>query len=155
VTVTSTQLSESLEDYIEAIFHIEIKKHAARAKDIAERLQVSNSSVTGALRLLSGKGLINYAPYDIITLTPQGKEVAQGVVGKHKALRKFFVDILHIEHTEAEKTACKLEHGISNHILTRIQQFTEYLAECPPECRPWLERFGDLCEERSLPTKSP
>jgi hypothetical protein len=31
------QLSESLEDYMEAIFHIEEQKHAARAKDIAER----------------------------------------------------------------------------------------------------------------------
>ena len=94
MTNISEQLSDSLEDYMEAIFHIEVKKHAARAKDIAERLQVSNSSVTGALRLLSDKGLVNYAPYDIITLTPKGKEIAQNVVRRHKALLDFFVKIL-------------------------------------------------------------
>ena len=82
----SVSLSESLEDYLEAIFHIESKKQAARAKDIAQRLNVKNSSVTGALHSLSEKGLINYAPYDLITLTPKGKTVANGVVRRHEAL---------------------------------------------------------------------
>jgi DtxR family Mn-dependent transcriptional regulator len=54
--------SSSLEDYLEAIYHIVHEKQAARAKDIVERLGVKNSSVTGALRVLSGKGLINDAP---------------------------------------------------------------------------------------------
>ena len=43
-------LSASLEHYLEAIFHIEQQKHAARAKDVAERLKVSGASVTAALR---------------------------------------------------------------------------------------------------------
>ena len=97
------QLSNSLEDYMEAIFHIERKKQAARAKDIAERLQVSNSSVTGALRLLAEKGLINYAPYDIITLTPKGKELARTVARKHAALLDFFVNVLHVQEADAEE----------------------------------------------------
>jgi DtxR family Mn-dependent transcriptional regulator len=46
-------LSASMEDYLEAIFHIAADKQAARAKDIAKRLKVNNSSVTGALRILS------------------------------------------------------------------------------------------------------
>lgn len=151
MTNISEQLSDSLEDYMEAIFHIEVKKHAARAKDIAERLQVSNSSVTGALRLLSDKGLVNYAPYDIITLTPKGKEIAQNVVRRHKALLDFFVKILSIDQLEAEESACKMEHGVSTQILNRIRQFTEFLGTCPPESRTWLESFGAFCESHEYP----
>ena len=136
------QLSNSLEDYMEAIFHIERKKQAARAKDIAERLQVSNSSVTGALRLLAEKGLINYAPYDIITLTPKGKELARTVARKHAALLDFFVNVLHVQEADAEEVACKMEHGLSDDILERIKQFMKYLEASPPECRAWLERFN-------------
>ena len=62
-------LSSNMEDYLEAIYHISSKKQAARAKDISDRLKVNKSSVTGALRSLSEKGLVNYAPYDLITLT--------------------------------------------------------------------------------------
>ena len=137
------QLSDSLEDYMEAIFHIEVKKHAARAKDIADRMQVSNSSVTGALRLLSEKGLVNYAPYDIITLTPEGKKIAQRVVRKHEILLDFFVKVLGVERTDAEETACKMEHGISKHVLEQIKAFSDFLGQCPPECRAWLESFKD------------
>lgn len=140
---TPEQLSDSLEDYMEAIFHIEMKKNAARAKDIADRMQVSNSSVTGALRLLSEKGLVNYAPYDIITLTPRGKEVAQRVVWKHNTLLDFFVNVLGVKQADAEETACRMEHGVSKHVLERIQAFSDFLEQCPPECRAWLESFKE------------
>lgn len=141
-------LSDSLEDYLEAIFHIEEKKHAARAKDIADRLSVSSSSVTGALRLLSEKGLVNYAPYDLITLTPSGKSLAEDVVHRHEILRDFFVKILHIQEKEAEEAACKMEHGISGILLDRITQFITFLDTCPEDCREWLEGFDTFCQSK-------
>ena len=56
------ELSAALEDYLERIYLIERKKHAARAKDIAMALGVRASSVTSALRNLSALGLVNYTP---------------------------------------------------------------------------------------------
>ncbi len=144
----SENLSDSLEDYLEAIFHIEKKKHAARAKDIADRLNVSSSSVTGALRLLSEKGLVNYAPYDLITLTPSGKSLAKDVVHRHEILRDFFVKILHVQRREAENAACKMEHGISEVLLERITQFVTYIETCPEDCREWLEGFDTFCQSK-------
>ncbi|MCK4511033.1 MarR family transcriptional regulator, partial [bacterium] len=60
-------LTESQEDYLEAILAILEDKQAVRAKDIAKRLGVTGPSVTGALHVLSAKGVVNYAPYDVIT----------------------------------------------------------------------------------------
>ena len=50
------QLSASLEDYLEAIYHIAAESHEARSKEIAARLEVTGASVTEALRLLARKG---------------------------------------------------------------------------------------------------
>ena len=139
-------LSESLEDYLETIFHIEQEKHAARAKDIAKRLKVSGASVTAALRTLSEKKLINYAPYDLITLTTRGKAVAENIVLRHVTLRKFFTRVLSIDQQEAEQVACKMEHAMSENILERLTQFITFLETCPRGGREWLEGFSSYCE---------
>src|SRR5210317_588223 len=107
-------LSSNMEDYLDAIFHISSEKQAARAKDIADRLNVNKSSVTGALRSLSEKGYVNYAPYDIVTLTAEGQVLAKDVVRRHETLKDFFVKILLLDDEEAEQASCKVEHAISD-----------------------------------------
>ena len=56
-------LSESLEDYLEIILALEKVNKVARVKDIAEKMGVLRGSVTGALKNLAEKGLINYAAF--------------------------------------------------------------------------------------------
>ena len=136
-------LSSNMEDYLEAIFHISEEKQAARAKDIADRVQVNKSSVTGALRSLSEKGLVNYAPYDIITLTAKGKKLAAEVVRRHEALKEFFIKILLIDKDEAEEASCRVEHAVSKNIIDRLIQFMEV---CPRGGKEWLKGFRRHCE---------
>ncbi len=142
----SNPLSANMEDYLEAIFHISEEKQAARAKDIADRVQVNKSSVTGALRSLSEKGLVNYAPYDIITLTAKGKKLAAEVVRRHAVLKEFFVKILLIDQGEAEEAACKVEHSISKTIIDRLINFVEFMEICPRGGKEWLKGFRRHCE---------
>lgn len=139
-------LSSNMEDYLEAIFHISSEKQAARAKDIADRLKVNKSSVTGALRSLSEKGYVNYAPYDIITLTAKGKVMAKDVVRRHETLKDFFVKILLLDEQDAEEASCKVEHAISEKILDRIINFVEFMEICPRGGRAWLKGFRRHCE---------
>ena len=47
-------LSESLEDFLEIILDLEKENKVARAKDIAERMNIQPGSVTGALKNLVG-----------------------------------------------------------------------------------------------------
>ncbi len=144
--MATTILSASLEDYLEAIHHIVGEKQAARAKDIADRLHVKSSSVTSALRTLAEKELINYAPYDVITLTSKGKKVANNVVRRHEALCDFFVKILSVDRQDAEESACKMEHGISPMILERFIQFVEFMEKCPRMNIEWSESNGYHCK---------
>ena len=139
-------LTASMEDYLEAIFHIIAEKQAVRPKDIARRLKVSNSSVTGALRSLADKELINYAPYDVITLTASGKAFAKDVIRRHEVLRDFFVKVLAVEESDADKAACRMEHSIPKLILERFIQFAEFVEVCPRGGAKWVAGFGYRCD---------
>ena len=118
-----TDLSASLEDYIEAIYHIIEDKLVARSKEIAASLQVSRASVTEALRALSKKGLINYSPYEAITLTEEGKKAAEDVIFRHEALKRVFIEVLSIEPAIAEEGACRIEHAAPPEIISRMIDF--------------------------------
>ncbi len=142
---TTEALTASMEDYLEAIYHIVRKKQAARAKDIARRLEVNNSSVTGALRTLSEKGFINYAPYDVITLTPKGQRHAEDVVRRHEALMDFFTKVLCVDPREASDAACKMEHAVSRTILNRLIRFVEFLEICPRGGESLIQGFKNHC----------
>jgi DtxR family Mn-dependent transcriptional regulator len=139
-------LTASQEDYLEAIYHISAEKMAARAKDISDRLKVRASSVTGALRALGAAGLVNYAPYDLITLTDKGKIVAKEVVRRHQALEKFLVKVLGVEPGEADKAACKMEHTVPKAIVDRFVKYAEYVENCPKNGITWDSGFGYFCQ---------
>jgi len=145
-----TQLSASLEDYLEAIFWIVSKKNVARAKEIAAALGVRAASVTGALRVLAERKLIHYAPYEVITLTSEGHEEAQKIIQKHEVLKGFFTNLLGIDEDLAEEGACRLEHGLPEPIMERLLAFTEFVQVCP-RCGPdWRQQFVEKCTSRSV-----
>ena len=142
-TASRTQhLSESLEDYLEAIMHIEEEKKAARPRDIARHLGVSPPSVTAALQNLGARGLVNYHPYDLVTLTPRGRRVARDVIRRHEGLRRFFVDILRIHEDEADRVACDMEHAIPPQVMDRLLAFIDFVADSPHGGLTWSPDSG-------------
>ena len=145
------KLSASLEDYLEAILVISKEKGAARPKDIADNLGVRAASVTGALKTLAKKELVNYAPYDVVTLTSAGKRVAKKIVDKHNALLRFFNNVLDIPREDADEFACKMEHIIPDHVLERFIGFAEFVEKCPNSGATWKEgSHGYFCKTRGL-----
>lgn len=146
-----TTLTESMEMYIKTIYHLEIEKGAARVSDIARRLDVLKSSVTGALRALHKRGLVNYSPYDLITLTEDGRTRAHQVVQKYAALRDFFTEVLRLDEVAADEQACRMEHYLSEVLLERLSRFVEYYRHCPYEPVQWNEGLGRFCRSNNIP----
>jgi len=136
------KLSASLEDYMEVIFHIAEENNVARAKEIAERLSVSRASVTEALKTLCKKGLINYAPYAVVTLTEHGREAALDIVRRHRVLKDFFVKILAVDEPVAEKGACRLEHAAPPEIIDRLIAFVDFLEAAGDDGHALIKEFA-------------
>ena len=130
-------LSESLEDYLEAIFCIIDERKVARPKDIVKRMGVSGASVTGALRILSDKKLIYYAPHDLVSFTEEGARIAGEVYRRHLRLRLFLTEVLLVEPREADAAACKMEHVLPESIVSRMVRLANFLQNNPKVAPLW------------------
>lgn len=128
-TKKQQNLSASLEDYLEAIFFLTRNSAVARSKDIADGLAVARPSVTGALRQLAEKGLINYEPYGLVSLTKAGHTRAAGVAKKHDIIKSFFVDVLGVDTESAAEAACRAEHTLGKPIVAKLMSFIEFVTQ--------------------------
>ncbi|MCF7928756.1 MAG: metal-dependent transcriptional regulator [Spirochaetales bacterium] len=120
-------LSQSLEDYLEAILELERKNRVARVKDIAKKLNVQMPSVTGALKNLKDRNLVNYEKNSFISLTDAGMEIATGIFNRHTIIRTFLQDILLIPSDESDEMACTMEHSIDVDTARKLCHLTRYL----------------------------
>lgn len=119
------RLTESLEDYLEAIAELIANEGHAHSKDIAARLHVTMPSVTGALRQLEKMGFIVYNTHYPVQLTPEGKAIADEVIRRHNVLKRFFSHILGLSGEKATATACRLEHAVDADTIQRFILFSE------------------------------
>lgn len=136
------KLTSGLEDYLEAVYMLQLEKGFARVKDIAEMLGVRAPSVTGAMQSLAERGLINYQPYEYITLTEAGSQRASTVAHKHWMLKSFFSEFLRLEDKAAESAACECEHKLPQQAYVNISQLMKFMKT------PDGTRFNDLLAEQ-------
>ena len=143
-------LTESMENYLEVILELEKTNKVARAKDIADKLHIQRGSVTGALKILRKKGLINYQPYSFVTLSDSGKRVAKDITYRHEVIEDFLTSVLQVEPEVAAATACRMEHAIDGDTLKRLVCFIDYLHLCPRAGKDWLESFIRYCSSGDI-----
>jgi len=136
-----------MEDYLEAIYHLEQERRIARVRDIANRLGVKMSSVSSALKILGSRGLIRYDPHQFITLTDRGIKKAEEIVRKHEVLKRFLAGVLQIDPVVAEDNACRIEHHLDPEVIDKLVRFVEFMEMCPVEQTKWLEKLAESCNE--------
>ena len=112
-------LSQSVEDYVKAIF-VCSRGDSASTTDIAERLGVSPASVTGMLKKLKGLKLVEYESYKGVRLTHAGRKVALEIIRHHRLIETYLAQALGYEWDEVHDEAERLEHHISEEFEDRI-----------------------------------
>ena len=141
----SDKLSPSLEDYLEAVLILVRRGRVARVRDIAAHLGVGKSSVTGAVKTLAKRGLVNYEPYQFITLTDHGRVLAEDVSARHVLLREFLSDVLGLDEESAEANACRMEHAVDAELLEQLGKFSVFVRNCPRAGESWVRAFVERC----------
>jgi DtxR family Mn-dependent transcriptional regulator len=139
-------LSREMEDYLETIASLIASGGEARVTDIAERLSVRKPSVTLALRSLAEKGLVNYQPYALPTLTETGRMIASRIQHRHDVLKRFLMDVLLIKNDIAEANACRLEHAVDKEVLDHLAQFVDFVQRCPRGGATWIRGYEYHCD---------
>ena len=117
-------MTQSLEDYLEAVYMLIAEKRPAQVRDVAQMLSVKMPSVVKALHELKRLGLVTQEPYAPVKLTVKGSRVAKQVLNRHTLLRKFLMK-LGVSRKHADKDACLMEHILSAETIDRIRAYTE------------------------------
>jgi len=146
-----SRLSAATEDYLEAILSLAGDGGVARVRDIAKSVGVTPSTVSTTLRKLSEKGLVNYEPYQVVTLTSAGSQVAERISRRHELLSSFLRQVLGVSDEAAEADACRLEHGLSPETVDRLVAFMEFLERCPRVGPDWVDHFHKQCRHKLKP----
>ncbi len=153
MTEKNKNLSSSLEDYLESIYNLAGDSNITRSRDIADDLGVSRASVTGALRALKEKNLVNYQPYNYISLTESGKLTAAEIANKHEILKSFFIEILDVNKETAQQAACKAEHALGPDIITKLLSFVEFVGKRNKNGQNIVDEFKLFCEKKKKAEK--
>ena len=116
------QLQESGQMYLETILVLSRTLPAVRSIDIVEHMGYSKPSVSRAVGLLKNGGFILVDKDGYITLTQEGKEVAETIYERHTILTEALTR-LGVDPDTAAEDACKIEHAISDRSVAAIKAF--------------------------------
>lgn len=104
---------ESGEMYLEAILVLTKKNGTVRSVDVSEYLGYSKPSVSRAMGILRSGNYIFVDTDGSISLTPEGKDIADKIYERHTLITKLLVHI-GVDEETASADACKMEHAISD-----------------------------------------
>ena len=117
-------MSQSLEDYLEAVYLLIAEDRPAQVRDVAKSLSVKMPSVVKAIHELKKLGLVTQEPYANIELTAKGRRAARKVLDRHTLIRSFLMK-LGVGRRTADRDACLMEHILSAETLDKIRTYTE------------------------------
>lgn len=109
---------------MEAALRLQLHGERIKVTSIAEMLGVSKPAVTNALGELAGKGYMIKEPYGDISLTDEGRAIAESVYDKHKLTYEFLKKI-GVSPETAEIDCCKIEHILSDETVQCIRAFMQ------------------------------
>lgn len=119
-------LKESGEMYLETILQLTRENRYVRSIDVADSMGVTKPSVSRAVGLLKQGGYLTVSADGALSLTEEGRSVAERTFERHTVLTEFFV-ALGVAREVASSDACKMEHDISDETLSAIKRHLETL----------------------------
>ena len=111
------------ENYIKAIFHLQLGDGNVSTNELAAELNTKPASVTDMLKKLKAKKLLSYEKYKGVRLSLEGKKLALAIVRKHRLWEYFLVDTLKFGWDEVHEVAEELEHISSKKLIDRLDEF--------------------------------
>lgn len=120
------QLPDSAEEILEALWTHQERTGAAQLS----LTHLGLTSESEAVQTLVTAGLVTLHQQHV-TLTDPGEREAEHVVRRHRLAERLLVDILDVEDTLIEETACKFEHVIREGIEENVCILLGHPRVCP------------------------
>ena len=123
--------TETVEDYLKAIFELATRSGGATTSTLAERLGVAAPTVSAMLKRLAPDDLVTRQGAHRVALTEHGMGHALAVVRRHRLIEEFLVKVLDVPWEDVHAEAEVLEHAVSDGLLERIDAFLDHPTHDP------------------------
>ena len=143
------ELTGPVEDYLKAIYELEMRNGAAGTNEIAAVLRIAAPSVSGMIRRLSSQGLITHEPYKGVQLTREGRRAALKTIRRHRVIESYLTQALGYPWDRVHDEAERLEHAASDELIDRMAAAIGE-PDTDPHGAPIPTREGTLSAEPAL-----
>lgn len=117
----NTQITSSMEDYLEMICRILKKQDVVRISELADRLHVKPSSASKMVRNLKFLELVAFEKYGYIKPTVEGLALGEFLLYRHDVLNALLCLINHSDD-ETEQVE-KIEHFLDAKTIKNIEKY--------------------------------
>lgn len=137
-----SELTESLEKYLLAIYEIVKVNTAARVKDVSNYLNIGGPATSDAIKTLAERKFINYVPYGIITITKKGRQKAEEKLKRHNTIEHFLEKVLLVEPEKIKSSARQIEYSMPNDVLDKFVNFLSFMENCSCKEPKWTKSYN-------------
>ncbi len=138
----SSKLTESLENYLLAIYEIVKVNKAARVKDVSNYLNIGGPATSDAVKTLAERKFINYVPYGIITITKKGRQKAEEKLKRHHTIENFLEKVLLVDSEKIETSARQIEYFMPDDVLEKFVNFLTFMENCSCKEPKWVKSYN-------------
>jgi DtxR family Mn-dependent transcriptional regulator len=142
--------SQSEENYLKTIYHLQVGNEAVTTNELAEKLQTKPASVTDMMKKLNAKKLLHYKPYYGFYLSNEGKKIALNVIRRHRLWEYFLAEKLKFSWDEVHDVAEELEHVSSKKLIDKLDEYLHF-PQFDPHGDPIPDSKGKIRSSNELP----
>jgi DtxR family Mn-dependent transcriptional regulator len=129
--LSAVKITISKENYLKAIAEAQSEGETVIAATLARWLNVSAPAVTMAIKRLKRDLLIDVDKEGRISLTSEGREIANRVLNRHHLIERMLAEIFGMEWYKVHDEAEQLEHAVSAEFERRLQEKLGGGGPCP------------------------
>ncbi len=142
--------TESIENYLKAIYEIQKEQGKVSTNSLSEKLNVAPASITSMIKKLSEKKLITHKRYQGVKLTQAGQKISLEVIRHHRLVELYLAEALGVPWDQVHKEAEKWEHVLSEDLEDRMDAALGHPTR-DPHGSPIPSRDGTILELDSIP----
>jgi DtxR family Mn-dependent transcriptional regulator len=119
------------EEYLETLFWLFEAGLPLTGANMARAMRLSAPTVHEMLGRLEKDGYIQRGANRSVEFTPQGREHAELVVGRHRMIERFLTDVVGVPWDEVHEEAEKLEHAMTPRFEAYVRSSVGDATTCP------------------------
>ncbi len=121
-------LTPAMEDYLEMAYRLCMQEQYTRIGRLSQLLHVKPSSASKMIFKLSQLGLLKYERYEIIFLTPSGKEIGAALLRRHNTVQAFLELVKSDDPLEETEL---IEHSLRPETVGRLDALLCFFTQHP------------------------